>query len=205
MTGMDVASLLESFGYVIIFISVFIECGVLLGLVLPLPGFSLLFTAGVFAVSDQMSLTTIILVGTSAAVIGYIAGYYTGAKYGRKFFYEKETKKYFTPAQGKATERFMKKYGYSTLIVSRFLPVMHSVAPLMSGVARTPLLPFMIANVLGGALWVIMATLMGYFIGQSVPGAQYYIIPFFILSVIIANTPLARRLIDRFAKKVGEL
>lgn len=202
---MDVQSLLESFGYFLIFLSVFIECGVLIGLVLPLPGFSLLLTAGIFASTGRLDIALIIIVGTSAAILGYIAGYFTGTKYGRKLFYERDTQKYFTAAQGKATEKFMKKYGYSTLVLSRYLPIMHNVAPLLSGVAKTPLLPFMIANVVGGFIWVTSATLLGYYFGQSVPNAQYYIIPFFFITIVLVNSRFGKNLLARITKKVESL
>lgn len=202
---MDSASLLESFGYLVIFACVFIESGVILGLILPLPGFSLLFAAGVFAASDKLDLLTIILVGITAAVLGYAVGYLTGAKYGRKLFYEKHTERYFTPAQGKATEKFMKKYGYSTLVLGRWLPVVHSVAPLMSGVARTPLVPFMIANVIGGILWVISSSYLGFYLGRIIPNAQYYVIPVVVILIIIVNTAYGKRIINRFTQKVEEM
>ena len=201
---MDVQSLLESFGYFIIFLSVFIECGVILGLILPLPGFSLLFTAGVLAATGQMNLFWIILIGTLAAICGYVAGYFTGSKYGRRIFFERETKKYFTAAQGRATEAFMKKWGYWTLIIGRFLPIMHNVAPLLSGIARTPLIPFMVVNVIGGTAWTASAALSGYYIGQVVPNAQYLAIPFIILTIILFNTPYVKKFLNRITKKIEE-
>ncbi|MGI9028265.1 MAG: DedA family protein [Candidatus Saccharimonadales bacterium] len=202
---MDVGTLLESFGYFIIFLSVFIESGVILGLVLPLPGFSLLFAAGVFATTDKLSLLGVIVTGSLAAILGYVVGYYTGLKYGRKLLYEKKTERYFTAKQGKAAEKFMKKYGYSTLVIGRWLPVLHSVAPLLSGIARTPFTPFMITNIVGGILWVLSSTLLGYYIGQVVPNAQYYIIPFVAALVIIVNTSYGKRLANRITKKVEEM
>lgn len=202
---MDVQSLLESFGYLVIFVSVFIECGVLLGLVLPLPGFSLLFAAGVFAAAGKMDGIAIIIVGSLAAVAGYIAGYHTGYKYGRKIFYEKSTEKYFTRKQGQATEKFMKKYGYSALLIGRFLPIAHNVVPLLSGVAKTPLIPFMIVNVIGGVVWVASSTMLGFFIGQSVPNAQYLVLPFVIITVIFANTPFAKKFLVSITKKIENI
>lgn len=198
-------SVLESVGYVGIFASVFIECGFLPGLVLPLPGFSLLFTASVFAASGQMDLPTIIIIGIIAAILGYASGYFTGLKYGRKLFFEKETRKYFTRQQGEMTERFMKKYGYTTLIISRFLPIMHSLAPLLSGVAKTPLLPFMIVNVVGGVAWVLTATLLGYYMGQTIPGAQYFAIPLVIAVLWLVNTRSGHKILMRIAHKVESL
>lgn len=202
---MDSAQLLESFGYLIIFASVFIESGVVLGLVLPLPGFSLLFAAGVFAATDKLNLFVILGVGITAAILGYIVGYYTGKTYGRKLLYEKKTEKYFTAKQGKGAEKFMKKYGYSTLVVGRWLPVLHSVAPLLSGISKTPFAPFMIANIIGGILWVTSSSLLGYYIGQVVPNAQYYIIPFALALVITVNTPYGKRLAGRLTKKVEDM
>jgi membrane-associated protein len=199
---MGAQSLLESFGYLVIFLSVFIECGVLLGLVLPLPGFSLLFTAGVFAAAGKLDIMAIIITGSLAAIFGYIAGYFTGKKYGRQLFYKKSTQKYFTARQGKATERFMHRYGYTTLIAGRFLPVVHNVAPLLSGIARTPFVPFMIVNIVGGIFWVALSTLMGFYIGQSLPHAQYYTIPLVIILVVIANSPYGKRLMDWVLKKM---
>lgn len=191
---MDTQELLESVGYIGIFVSVFIECGFILGLVLPLPGFSLLFTASVFAANNKMDLSTIIITGIAAAILGYISGYLTGKRYGRKLFYEKNTKKYFTPKQGEQTERFMKKYGYSTLIIGRFLPVMHSLAPLLSGVAKTPFGPFMLVNVIGAVAWTLTACMSGYYLGQSVPYAQYLAVPFVVLLTFFVNSRHGRSL-----------
>lgn len=191
---MDTQSLLESLGYIGIFVSVFIECGFILGLILPLPGFSLLFTASVFAANNKMDLSTIIVVGITAAILGYISGYLTGRRYGRKLFFERSTKKYFTPKQGEQTERFMKKYGYSTLIIGRFLPVMHSLAPLLSGVAKTPFAQFMLVNVIGAVAWTLTACMSGYYLGQSVPHAQYLAIPFMVLLTFFINSHRGRSL-----------
>lgn len=202
---MDVQALLESFGYFVIFASVFIECGVVLGLILPLPGFSLLFAAGVFAASGKMDLAAVIAVGTLAAIAGYIAGYYTGKTYGRKIFYMKETKKYFTERQGAAIETFMKKYGYSALIIGRFLAVVHNVIPIMSGIARTPIVPFMAANVVGGFLWVASSAYLGFYAGQTIPYAEYIAIPIFVGTLILYNIPPVKRYVLRMSKKIGGL
>lgn len=199
---MDPQSLLESFGYLVIFICVFIECGVLLGLILPLPGFSLLFAAGVFAAAGKLELAAIVLVGSLAAIAGYIVGYFTGSKYGRKLFYEKSTGKYFTRKQGLATEKFMKKYGYTSLVAGRFLPIAHNVVPLLSGVAKTPFIPFMVANILGGVAWVASTVLFGFYMGQNVPHAQYLVLPFVVATVIFANTRFGKRFMASVTRKI---
>ena len=199
---MGVDSILESLGYFGIFISVFIECGVPLGLILPLPGWTLLFSAGVLAASGILDIPTILAVGILAAILGYIVGYFTGYKYGRKLFFEKNNKKYFTAEQGRKTENFMKKYGMLTLVAGRFLAIVHNLAPILSGVAKTPFLSFMILNVVGAVIWVFSGVFLGYFIGQQVPNAHYYVIPLVIIFMIVINTRPGHRLINKLSRKL---
>lgn len=202
---MDTATLLESFGYAVIFVSVFIECGVLLGIILPLPGFTLLFTSGVLAAAGKMDPVIAIAVGSLAAISGFIVGYYTGSRYGRRLFYEKETRKYFTASQGKTVEKFMNRYGYISLIAGRFLPIVHNIIPLLSGIAKTPFVPFMIVNVAGAVLWVSLAVLLGIFAGQSLPHAEYYGIPILVGAILLANSPLGRRAFKKIARSAERL
>lgn len=202
---MSVQSILESIGYIGVFLSVFIECGVPLGLILPLPGYSLLFAAGVFAAAGHMNIYIVIIVGIVAAVLGYIVGYYTGIKYGRKLFFEKNTKKYFTEAQGKKAEKFMKRFGYLTLIIGRFIALVHNIAPILSGVARTPFLKFMVANVIGAVIWVLSAVFLGYFVGQKFPSAYIYVIPLIVFILIVANSRTGRKFLRTFLTRIDQI
>ncbi len=199
---MDVDSFLESLGYFGIFLSVFIECGVPLGLILPLPGWTLLFSAGVLGASDLLSIPVSLAVGVLEAVLGYIVGYFTGHQYGRKLFFEKETKKYFTAEQGRKTEHFMKKYGRITLVGGRFLPIVHNLTPIISGVAKTPLITFMVLNVVGAVLWVSSGVFLGYFLGRQIPNAHYYVIPSVIVFILFINTGPGRKLINKIFKRL---
>ncbi len=202
---MDVTEILQSVGYLGIFLCVCIESGIIFGLLVPLPGFSLLFAAGVFAANDRLNIYLVLLSGLLGAVLGYIIGYITGKRYGRRLFYESRNKRYFTAAQGERTEKFMQKHGYITLFVGRFLPIVHTVAPILSGVAKTPIGPFMIINLLGAAVWVCSATFLGYFVGASLPGAQYYVVPFVVILVVILNTRFARDYIKRLLARIESL
>lgn len=202
---MDTQTFLESVGYLGIFIAVFIECGVPIGIVLPLPGFSLLFTAGVFASAGTLDLPSVIAVGLAGAILGYIVGYLTGYRYGRKLFYELKTKRYFTPEQGKRAEKFMKRWGYSTLIIGRFLAIVHNIAPILGGIAKMRIVPFMVANVVGAVIWVSAAAFGGFYLGENVPNAQYYILPLVIFALLLINTPQGRRLLNKITEKAEKL
>lgn len=201
---MDLQAFFESIGYFGIFLSVFIESGVIFGLVLPLPGFSLVFTASVLATTtNKFNLLAIILTGVAACVCGYIVGYETGRRYGPRLFYKKHDK-FFTEEQGLKTKKFMKKYGYPTLVIGRFLPFMHSATPLISGFAKTPYIPFTVLNIIGAVLWTLSAVWLGVFLGESVPHAQYLALPLVIILTLLAYTKTGRRLFKRLNDKIEE-
>lgn len=199
---MDLQSTLESIGYAGIFISVFIESGVIFGLVLPLPGFSLVFTTSVLAATTgRFNIYAIIITAIAACVLGYIVGYETGRRYGPNLFSEKN-KKVFTPEHAAKAQKFMKKYGYPTLIIGRFLPFLHSATPLLSGFAKTPYIPFTILNIIGAIMWSLTAALLGYFVGDTIPHAEYLAIPFIILIFALARVPAVRRLLQKLDEKI---
>ena len=199
---MDTESILISLGYIGIFLSVFIETGVPLGLVLPLPGWTLLLSAGVLSASGHLDVTLSIIVGILAATTGFIVGYFTGFTYGRKLFFETHKGRFFTAKQGRKTEKFMKKFGYLTLIIGRFFPIVHNLVPILSGIARTRFSAFMLANVIGAVIWVSSAVFAGYFIGRQIPNAPYYIIPLVILFMIFINTKYGRKKAQKFWDKL---
>lgn len=201
---MDAATLVETAGYAGIFISVFLESGVIFALALPLPGFSLLFTASVLAASGTMEIKYIIITGLLAAITGYIFGYGTGRFLGPSLFSGKN-KTYFTPEQQKKTEKFMKKYGYLALVIGRFIPLIHTATPILAGVTKMRFAPFMIVNVLGAILWVLSAVAMGYFLGQVVPFAEYLALPVVLVIAIISYSRPGRRWIKKLDDKLDNI
>lgn len=195
---MGVDQLLQSLGYLGIFVSVFVESGIVIGLVLPLPGFSLLFAAGAFAATGRLDLALVLTVGFLASVGGYFAGYYSGRVYGRKLFYSPRVKQ-LKPEHVTQAEEFYKRHGYATLVVGRFVPFVHTIAPIIAGLTRMSLIPFTILNIVGAAIWTLTATLLGYYIGQAVPHAEYYIVVVAIVVAIAVNLPPVKKLVDRFS------
>jgi len=80
----DLATLIRTVGYLGIFLMVFADSGVLLGLVLP--GDSLLFTAGLLASQGHLNLWLLMLVAALGAILGDSAGYTFVKRMGPKLF-----------------------------------------------------------------------------------------------------------------------
>jgi len=158
--------------YVILFLVIFIETGLVL---MPfLPGDSLLFTAGLFA--NQINSTTgepylnlgyILVLLFIAAVVGDNVNYWIGRKIGLKVLHIKFRGKSLVKEEYLAkTHTFYEKYGPKTIILARFVPIVRTFAPFVAGIAEMNYRKFLSFDILGGALWICSLTFAGYFLGE---------------------------------------
>lgn len=177
--------LIGAVGYVGVFLMVFIESGVPIGIVLPLPGDTLLFSAGILAATQVFDLVPLILVIIVAAILGDSVGYWFGAHYGPKLFTKEEAlilnKGYLDRA-----EQFYKKFGPLAIVLARFLPMIRTIVPIAAGMGRMNYAIFFAYNVIGAIFWGVSVTMLGYFLGSVIPNIDHYLLP--ILGVIIVIT-----------------
>lgn len=77
------------------------------------------------------------------------------------------------------------KYGGKTLILSRFLPIVRTFAPILAGMVKMNFKKFAIYNMMGGIIWVFSLILSGYFLGTKFPQIMHYLeyVVFFFLAV----------------------
>ena len=149
--------------YAIIFLIIFCETGLVF---LPiLPGDSLLFAIGALAALGSLDLKLCMLVMLIAAVIGDGVNYHVGKFIGPKVF-EKQNSKVFKKEYLEKTESFFRRYGGKTIILARFVPIVRTFAPFLSGVGRMNYGQFLVYNVVGAVLWVVLLTTSGYLFGE---------------------------------------
>jgi membrane-associated protein len=159
--------ILENYGtwtYAILFLIIFVETGLV---VMPfLPGDSLLFVAGYFAQTGSFNIVLLILLLVIAAVLGDNTNYWIGKFLGDKAIQWKwRGKPLVNPKYIQKTESFYEKYGVKTIILARFVPIVRTFAPFVAGVGEMKYSRFLPFDILGGILWVGIATLAGYFFG----------------------------------------
>jgi membrane-associated protein len=147
-------------------IIVFAECGLLIGFFLP--GDSLLFTAGLFAVSEvglgaPLWLVCVVLV--VAAFAGNVCGYYIGRAAGPAIF-DKPRSRLFKPAHVAKTQTFFDKYGNRAIVLGRFVPIVRTFITVMAGVGQMPPKRYLTYSLIGGVLWAAGVTLLGAVLGQ---------------------------------------
>lgn len=149
-------------GYVLLFVVVFAETGLLVGFFLP--GDSLMFTVGVVAGAGRLDIVLINVVLIAAAIIGDGVGYYLGRKAGPHVFNRPDSR-FFKREHLERTHAFYEKHGGKTIIYARFVPIIRTFAPFVAGVAGMRYPRFLAFNVFGGIGWVFGLTMLGYALG----------------------------------------
>jgi len=146
---------------------IFAECGLLIGFFLP--GDSLLFTAGLFAVSEDglggVPLWVVCLVLVVAALAGNACGYWIGRLSGPAIF-DKPQSKLFKPKHVARTHEFFEKYGNRAIVLGRFVPIVRTFITVMAGVGKMPAKRYFTYSLIGGVLWAAGVTLLGAWLGQ---------------------------------------
>ncbi|MBM3430893.1 MAG: hypothetical protein FJX99_07915 [Bacteroidetes bacterium] len=151
--------------YVVLFMIIFIETGVV---AMPfLPGDSLLFTAGLFCKSGHMDIFILLPLLFIAAVIGDNSNYWIGRKIGFSVFtYKIRGRQLVKKEYLDQTELFFQKNGTKAIIMARFVPLVRTFAPFAAGVGKMNYKTFFIFDVLGGFVWVFSLTIAGYLLGE---------------------------------------
>jgi len=142
---------------------VFSETGLLVGLFLP--GDSLLFTVGAVCGAGQLDIVSVCVLLVAASIMGDQSGYFLGNRTGPRIF-ARQNSRLFKREYVTRTQDFYEKHGGKALIYAKFVPIIRTFAPFMAGVGKMHYPRFLAFNVIGGLLWVLIATLAGYYLGK---------------------------------------
>lgn len=152
--------------YVILFLIVFVETGVV---VFPfLPGDSLLFAAGAMAAlsGSRLSLPIVMIVTVIGAILGDLLNYDIGKKMGNQMVKYPRFSKLIDQEKLSKAEAFFNTNGGSTIFLGRFIPFIRTFIPFTAGASSMRYSHFAMFNVLGGICWVALGTLAGFFFGN---------------------------------------
>ncbi len=183
---LDIASLVESAGYLGLFAIIFAESGLFIGAFLP--GDSVLFTAGFLASQGVLNIYYLSILMFIAAVLGDSVGYTFGHKIGKKLF-KKEDSIFFNKKHLIRAHNFYEKHGGKAVTIARFLPVVRTFAPIVAGIGDMPYKRFFMYNVLGAFLWAVCLPFAGFFLGNLIPSVDKYLLPIIVMIVIASVLP----------------
>lgn len=185
---LDPQELLVTFGTIGLFLIVFAESGLFFGFFLP--GDSLLFTAGLFAAQGTLDLPVILVGCFICAVAGDQVGYWFGQRVGPALF-KRPDSRLFKQEYVERAQHFFEKHGPKTIVLARFVPIVRTFAPILAGVGSMRYRTFVSYNVIGGLLWAVGVTLLGYWLGSLIPDIDVYLLPIVALIIALSLVPIA--------------
>jgi membrane-associated protein len=186
--------------YLLLFV-VFAETGLFVGFFLP--GDSLLFTAGLLCSAGilEMHPFLLVLLIIIAAVAGNMVGYGFGSKVGPLLF-KRKSGIFFRQEHLVTAHEFYLKHGKKTIILSRFLPIVRTFAPIVAGIVKLDYYKFFLYSLTGAIFWVTVLVLTGYYMGKYIPGTKDYLGYIVIFLIVITSIPFIYNSIKkRFSTK----
>ncbi len=176
----------QTAGYIIIFLIIFAECGLFFGFFLP--GDSLLLAIGILAAQGHFSIVALLVLCVIASILGNQVGYLFGKRIGPALF-NKTDSPLFRKQNIQRAHNFYEKYGAPAILLSRFVPIVRTFAPIIAGIGTMRYGTFLFYNIVGGVFWITSITLAGYYVGYKLEGIDTYILPVIMVIVIISCIP----------------
>jgi len=159
--------LIEHYGYLIVYF------GVTLGTTgIPFPSAAILLASGVLVQQGYLNLTYAILFGVLGAIVGNQIGYWVGHRAERPSLLKWGRYVRLTPERLDRVERLLTRHGGKAVFAARFFSVSRLLEALVAGLTRMRWGTFFLYSALGGAVWVTVVVLVGYFFGESWGKAQ---------------------------------
>ena len=157
-----IISTIEGFGYLGIFLAVFLEYACF-----PLPSEILLPFIGLLASREAFSLPGIILVSVFAGLFGSIVCYFIGYYGGSPIIDWLCTKSSGAKKSFKTLNIILNKYDKPAVFLSRLLPITRTYISLAVGAMKMNFTHFILYSLGGIVIWNILLISLGYFLGEN--------------------------------------
>jgi membrane-associated protein len=198
MNLLDANSVVSTLGLIGVLGIIFMETGLLIGLVFP--GGEVVFLAGIAASGSgaaalgdaKLSTPLLFTLAPIAAIVGGEVGYWFGKKYGRAFF-DRPDSRFFNQKMVTTIEKWLGKYGpRKALVFGRFIPFARTLINPVCGVANLDRKLFSTWNAIGAIIWTQVAMGIGYFLGDVFEAQGHYLLMGIVGLIVIGSLiPLA--------------
>ncbi len=176
--------IMEQFGLLGVTVMMFLE-----NVFPPIPSELIMPAAGFAAAMGKMNLVLVIIAGTLGSVLGALPLYYLGTVFDEKRLFSLAEKygKYvlIKPSDVTNAQDWFHKYGKTVIFFGRMIPAIRSLISIPAGMARMPMLPFLVLTAIGSAIWTTILAYAGYILGANYEQVEAFIEPISKIVVIV--------------------
>jgi membrane protein DedA with SNARE-associated domain len=160
----SIGHLIHDYGLIVVAVCIFVE-----GVGIPLPGETALIIASVMSGTHHtLNIVEVILTAAAAAAVGRTIGYSIGWEYGYRMLLRYGPYVGITEARIKLGEYLFLRHGGKIIIVAQFVPILRTIAGILAGANRMPRPQFLLANIVGAALWATVFGIAAYTFGRQI-------------------------------------
>lgn len=128
-----------------------------------LPGDWVIFASATFCALGMINIYILVLLLLIASIFWNTLNYSIGKFLSSKLL---ANSKLIKKEYIEKTNTYYAKYGGKTLIIARFIPIIRTFAPFVAGIGTMKYKNFLTYNAVGGFIWVILVSSLGYFFGN---------------------------------------
>jgi len=155
-------------------------------MVAPIPSELVMPFAGFLIFTGQFDVAPVMVASSLGSIVGSLLSYGMGMlgkpvvlRYGRYLL--------LNPHHLEWTEQFFSRHGGKTIFIARFIPVVRHLISIPAGLARMPLIPFIVYTAVGATLWNMFLTYLGVRLKENWRVIQQYthILDYFVVAGLI--------------------
>ena len=154
-----------------------------------LPGDSLLFLTGAALSVAALNVHLAVLVLTLAAIAGDAMNFAIGRR-AAPWVMRRFGGRGLKPSHLRATQHYFERFGGSTIVMARFVPIVRTLAPFLAGAGDMSYRRFALFNVTGAMAWVGLLVYAGAFFG-SLPFVRDHLAQVTLAILIVSVLPMA--------------
>lgn len=156
------AELLNNYGYIIIFISLFLEL-----IALPLPGEIIMGYCGFLIYQGRLNCFFTILMATLGAICGITTSYFIGKSLGMPFFHKYGKCVGLTPEKLEKISGWFDRFGNKLLTIAYFIPGVRHITGYVSGITNVSYAKFAWHGYIGAFIWAVTFITIGKALGSN--------------------------------------
>jgi membrane-associated protein len=131
-------------------------------------------------------------------------GYWFGKKTGPRIF-AREDSRVFKQHYLLQARAFYDKHGGKAIVLARFVPFVRTFAPIVAGAVYMNYRRFFSFNLLGGFLWAVGITLIGYLFVDKIPFLKQNLEWFLIAVIFLSLAPVIIHQVSERRKASAEI
>ena len=171
-----IVNVVSSMGYIGVFLLMFLE-----NIFPPIPSELIMPLAGFAAAKGELSFYGVVAAGTAGSVAGALPWYYAGMRLGRdrlmRFAGRHGYWLTMCPEDIEKANAWFGRHGRAAVFFGRLLPTIRTLISVPAGLARMPMMGFIVYSTIGSLLWTALLALGGYVLEAQYEQVADYLDP----------------------------